>query len=454
MLITAVADGVGGPASATPRRSSRSRTRASSRCRCRSSSAIVVSLVEPRARGAGRASTPRSTACTSAPSSYSQVDFELAELVAAVRHFVSSVMTFLPPDSSIERSAQPMHRQAVNAVRRREAADAQHRRLRTARRAPRGSPSRSARSTAAPRGRGSSAPCRPCRTGGRSSSGSRRRRSAPSSWTSDEVALAEQAVDRDVQLDELLERVPACALRSPRLDRRAQLRRAPAASRRSRPASPWFSCTHRTRDDERASLDVRHAPTIRRTRDHSTRSHDPLAASTRWRPRPPLGGGEERIDKQHEAGKLTARERIDAAARPGHASSSSTSSSPTAAPTSAWRSRRSSATASSPATASSTAARSSSSRRTSPCSAARSRARTPQKICKVMDLAMKIGAPVDRPQRLGRRAHPGGRRVARRLRRHLPAQHARVAASSRRSARSWARAPAAPSTRRRSPTSS
>ena len=49
-----------------------------------------------------------------------------------------------------------------------------------------------------------------------------------------------------------------------------------------------------------------------------------------------------------------------------------------------------------------------------------------RKICKVMDLAMKIGAPGDRPQRLGRRAHPGGRRVARRLRRHLPAQHARL----------------------------
>jgi propionyl-CoA carboxylase beta chain len=46
-----------------------------------------------------------------------------------------------------------------------------------------------------------------------------------------------------------------------------------------------------------------------------------------------------------------------------------------------------------------------------------------QKICKVMDLAMKVGVPVDRSQRLRRRAHPGGRRVARRLRRHLPAQH-------------------------------
>ena len=60
----------------------------------------------------------------------------------------------------------------------------------------------------------------------------------------------------------------------------------------------------------------------------------------------------------------------------------------------------------------------------------------------------------DRPQRLGRRAHPGRRRLARRLRRHLPAQHARLAASCRRSPPSWGRAPAAPSTRRRSPTSS
>ena len=48
-----------------------------------------------------------------------------------------------------------------------------------------------------------------------------------------------------------------------------------------------------------------------------------------------------------------------------------------------------------------------------------------QKICKVMDLAIKVGAPGHRAQRLGRRAHPGGRRVARRLRRHLPPQHAR-----------------------------
>ena len=47
-----------------------------------------------------------------------------------------------------------------------------------------------------------------------------------------------------------------------------------------------------------------------------------------------------------------------------------------------------------------------------------------EKICKVMDLALRFGCPRDRHQRLGRRAHPGGRRRARRLRRDLPAQRA------------------------------
>ncbi len=47
-----------------------------------------------------------------------------------------------------------------------------------------------------------------------------------------------------------------------------------------------------------------------------------------------------------------------------------------------------------------------------------------EKICKIMDQAMKVGAPGHRPQRLGRRAHPGGRRLARRLRRGVPAQRA------------------------------
>ena len=45
-----------------------------------------------------------------------------------------------------------------------------------------------------------------------------------------------------------------------------------------------------------------------------------------------------------------------------------------------------------------------------------------EKICKVMDLARALRLPGDRHQRLGRRAHPGGRRRARRLRRDLPPQ--------------------------------
>ena len=75
------------------------------------------------------------------------------------------------------------------------------------------------------------------------------------------------------------------------------------------------------------------------------------------------------------------------------------------------------------------------------------------KIVKIMDLAMKMGAPVVGPQRFGRRAHSGRRALARRLRRHLSAQHARVGRRSRRSPPSWDRARAARSTRRRSPTS-
>ena len=107
-------------------------------------------------------------------------------------------------------------------------------------------------------------------------------------------------------------------------------------------------------------------------------------------------------------------------------SRSSTSSSSTAASTSAWPSRRCPATASSSGygrvdgrlvyvfaqdftvfggSLSETNAR---------------------KICKVMDLAVKMGAPVVGLNDSGRRAHPGGRRLARRLRRHLPPQHPRL----------------------------
>ena len=104
-------------------------------------------------------------------------------------------------------------------------------------------------------------------------------------------------------------------------------------------------------------------------------------------------------------------------------SKSSTCSSNTAATTSAWRKPKSQATASSPATARSTAAWSTCSPRTSPCSAARSRPRTPPRSCKVQDMAMKNGAPIVGIFDAGGARIQEGVEVARRLRRHLPAQH-------------------------------
>ena len=65
----------------------------------------------------------------------------------------------------------------------------------------------------------------------------------------------------------------------------------------------------------------------------------------------------------------------------------------------------------------------------------------------------EVRLPRDRDQRLGRRAHPGGRRLARRLRRDLLAQRPVLGRHPADLASSWARAPAAPSTRPRSPTS-
>ncbi len=76
-----------------------------------------------------------------------------------------------------------------------------------------------------------------------------------------------------------------------------------------------------------------------------------------------------------------------------------------------------------------------------------------EKICKVMDLAMKVGAPV-----IGLN-DSGGARIQEGVVSSPATPTSSCAtcsppASSRRSPRSWARAPAAPSTRRRSPTSS
>jgi hypothetical protein len=56
-----------------------------------------------------------------------------------------------------------------------------------------------------------------------------------------------------------------------------------------------------------------------------------------------------------------------------------------------------------------------------------------EKICKVMDHAIKVGSAGDRSQRFGWGAHPGRRRLACRLRRGVPAQRAGLRASCRRS---------------------
>ena len=105
------------------------------------------------------------------------------------------------------------------------------------------------------------------------------------------------------------------------------------------------------------------------------------------------GGGPVRVKRQHAWGKLTARERLDLLLDPG-----------SFVELDAFVTHRATEFGLDrqhflgdgvvTGTAPSTGASSSCSARTSPSSAARCRRRTPRKICKVMDLAMKIGAPV------------------------------------------------------------
>jgi propionyl-CoA carboxylase beta chain len=122
--------------------------------------------------------------------------------------------------------------------------------------------------------------------------------------------------------------------------------------------------------------------------------HDIIHQLEKKREMAHLGGGQKRIDSQHKKGKLTARERIELLLDP-TPSKSGTCSRSTAVPTSAWiRPKRFRVTVLSSATAPSMVAWSSCSRRISPCSAARCPKPTPRKICKVMDQAMKVGAPV------------------------------------------------------------
>ena len=107
-----------------------------------------------------------------------------------------------------------------------------------------------------------------------------------------------------------------------------------------------------------------------------------------------LGGGEERIRRQHKAGKKTARERLELLLDPGSFLEMDQLRRPPEPRLRHGTSSRSSATAWSPARAASTAGPCSSSPRTSPSSAGRCREAYARKICKVMDLAMKTGAPV------------------------------------------------------------
>ena len=165
-----------------------------------------------------------------------------------------------------------------------------------------------------------------------------------------------------------------------------------------------------------------------------------------------LGGGEARLERQHQAGKLTARERIELLFDPGtfeetrQAGGAPVPRLRDGRPGDPWRRRRV---------------------RLRPRRRARG-LRLRAGLHGVRRVALRDQRRQDRedhgpghapgragrrPQRLGRRAHPGrrGRRwpatptssCATRWRR----------ASSRRSRRSWGRARAAPSTRRRSPTS-
>ena len=72
-----------------------------------------------------------------------------------------------------------------------------------------------------------------------------------------------------------------------------------------------------------------------------------------------------------------------------------------------------------------------------------------QKICKIMDMAMKVGAPIIGLSDSGRRAHPGRRGEPGRLCRSVPAQCAGIGRGAAIVARSWGLARAGQSIRRR-----
>ena len=130
------------------------------------------------------------------------------------------------------------------------------------------------------------------------------------------------------------------------------------------------------------------------------------------------GGGEARVAKQHEAGKLTARERLDLLLDPG-----------SFVELDAFVTNRDATATESFLGDGVVTGHGEIDGRTvfvfsqdfTVFGGSLSEAYA-EKICKVMDLAMKVGAPIIGLERFRRRADPGRRRVARRLRRHLPAQ--------------------------------
>ena len=168
------------------------------------------------------------------------------------------------------------------------------------------------------------------------------------------------------------------------------------------------------------------------------------------------GGGEAAVERQHKRGKLTARERVDLLVDPGTfveidkpfvTPSCSEFGMEDQKQLPGRRCRHRTRLAS-------TAGRSSLFAQDFTVFGGSLSGANAEKICKIMDMAMKVGAPIDRTERRRRRAHPRRRRLARRVRRYLPAQHPRSRASCRRSRRSWGHARAARSTPPPSPTSS
>ena len=181
------------------------------------------------------------------------------------------------------------------------------------------------------------------------------------------------------------------------------------------------------------------------------RNEERFARLTAMRAESLLGGGADRIEQQHGRGKLTARERLELLLDPG-----------SFVELDAFVTSRS--------TAFGSRERSRRRRRHRPRHDRRpARLRLQPGLHGLRRFARRglrredreghgsrdEGRRADhRAQRFGRRANPGRRRLARRLCRHLPAQHARVRRRAAALGRSWAHAPAAPSIRPPSRTSS